>query len=205
MKWCLVSGLTKHFTVEPRDGILPAPPLVSKNDCRPSLSSLKNNLHLSPLLPLPLHCLISKSLHCSAQLKRIHIFLKGWLNLIIRLTSSLPSKWSSSELEGFVLKGESVTGTGDREKGEQLYFHCFPSNKLTERLLSYNTYTCQWRPHLTNFSHLILLKVFIDVCLTKKLYQNLYSVEQTKHLLYFLPCMAEWELEIYTIYTMLNS
>lgn len=62
------------------------------------------------LLPLPILSLISKPLHCSAQLKHVHIFLKGWLNLIISLTSSLPSKWSSTELEGFVLEGEPVTG-----------------------------------------------------------------------------------------------
>lgn len=60
----------------------------------------------NPPLPTPL---IYNPLLSSAQLNHIHIFFKAWLNLIIRLTSSLPFKWWSAEFWGFVQEGEPIT------------------------------------------------------------------------------------------------
>lgn len=134
------------------------------------------------LLPLPILCLISKPLHCSAQLKRVHIFLKGWLNLIISLTSSLPSKWSSTELEGFVLEGEPVTGmrgAKDTERGESkclFSFHRKINREITLQCLiaqrspavinnststSANEPTCWFI--LFKWFYWIIMKVFIGL------------------------------------------
>ena len=78
-------------------------------DLHPQNSSIQSPLIYKPLLR-------------SAQMDHIHIFLKGWFNLIIRLTSSLLSKWWSAEFWGFVLEGEPITGWAQKAKAAACWF-----------------------------------------------------------------------------------
>lgn len=102
----------------------------------PAISSPLSTSSPRPPSPSPSPSSVSFPNHYTVLLSwSTSIYSKGWLNLIIRLTSSLPSKWSSAELEGFVLEGEPVTGMRGTEDTERRDARCFPSNpKFTEQL-----------------------------------------------------------------------